>query len=87
MADGALPEAIEWCPKAKPKTLHFNGTACILVAEALAQTFGKFPIQLNQFEHATVILGMMHAAGEGATPYKELLDALNRHGEIEVRLP
>jgi hypothetical protein len=31
-----------------------------------------------------MLRGMIAAAGEGATPYAELLDALNRYSDLEV---
>jgi hypothetical protein len=77
---------IEWCVKQPPAMLSFLGTTCDDTAKALIIAFGKFPIQLNRFEHEAVLVGMAAAAGEGRVPYNALLEALRKYGEIEVRL-
>jgi hypothetical protein len=78
-------QQLEWCVKAPPKNLSFLGTNYDTVAGALTETFGPFPIQLNKFEHELVLKAMGAAAGVGSASYKQLLEALNTHGEIEIR--
>ena len=78
-------EALEICIKEPPKPLSFLGTSFASVEQALYETFGPLPIQLSKFEHETVLKGMAAAAGEGGTPYKQMLEALQTYDEIEVR--
>jgi hypothetical protein len=80
------PQHIEWLPKLTPQNLSFMGTSFPAVRQALVATFGAFPIQLNVFEHQTVLAGMMAAAGEGGAPYIALLEGLRKYGELEIRL-
>ena len=82
----ALVSALNWCAKMNPVQLSFRGTDSIAVARALNSTFGKFPMQLNKFEHEQVLVGMVAAAGDGKEPYAMLLDGLRKWGEIEVRI-
>ena len=78
-------DQLELVAKTKPKLIPFTGTSHPVVKAALTATFGPLPIQLSAFDHEGILLGMMNAAGEGAAPYKTVLDALKQFGEIEVR--
>lgn len=82
---GATGEQIEWCPKAGPVCLPFNGTSFRAVHQALTTAFGAFPIQLNIRDHERMLFAMVAAGGEGAAPYRILHDAIRKFGEIEVR--
>jgi hypothetical protein len=77
---------IEWAVKQRPQQLGFNGTSMDATGRALQETFGKFPLQLNKFEHETALAAMVAVAGDGAHPYRTLLDALRKFEELEVRL-
>lgn len=81
------PQGIEIAVKLSPKPLTFLGTDFTATWRALTETFGQMPIQLNTFEHMGVLKGMANAAGEGAAPYKQILEALEKYEEIEVRIP
>jgi len=72
--------------KQPAQPLSFLGTTFEDTAKALQSVFGTFPIQLNRFEHEQVLAGMAAAAGQGGTPYKQLLDKLKTYENIEVRL-
>lgn len=87
-----LPEAlrprraaqeITWAPLAIERRLLFNGTSYLAVRDALVTVFGEFPIKLQFSDefgvHAEILKAMAAAAGEGSTPYDDLLEALTRH--------
>lgn len=80
------PQGIKWAPISSNVDLHFNGTSFTEVELNLAEGFGGFPIRLSKKEHAETLRGMMIGAGQGETPYKELLAALDRFGQLEVIL-
>jgi hypothetical protein len=84
IAKQRVPDGIAWCAKHPPQHLSFLGTDAQTVARALEKTFGKFPIQLNKYEHEVSILAM--GAATGLDCYAMLLAGLRQYGEIEVRL-
>lgn len=76
---------IAWAPLDKATRVSFMGTSFPAVRAALVKTFGEFPIRILPGDE-TVIRGMAAAAGEGGTPYAEILEALRKHGDLELRL-
>jgi len=76
---------IAWVAVTSPAELRYNGTTVQAVHKALRRAFGELPIRLGR-EHLPVIHGMMAVAGEGATPYEILFQALDKFGELELRL-
>ena len=76
-------EEIVWRPLQDPQRLRFNGTSIEATRKALTEAFGPLPIRLTK-EHINMLRGMIAAAGEGATPYTELHEALSRYSDIEV---
>jgi hypothetical protein len=76
---------ISWVAITAPAALRYNGTTVQAVHKALVRAFGEFPIRLGRDDHLSVLIGMKAAAGEGATPYEILFEALLKFGELEVR--
>jgi hypothetical protein len=82
----AVPEQeMHWSPVASPQRLRFNGTSIEACRKALTEAFGSFPLRLTKEKHSQTLWGMVAAAGDGATPYRELLDALERYSDLEVK--
>lgn len=81
----AVASGIAYAPLATPTRVSLLGTSFPAVRQALTRTFGDFPIRLSAQDGA-VLAGMSAAAGEGATPYAEILAALEKFGELELRL-
>ena len=50
----------------------------------MTEAFGPLPIRLTKDAHASMLRGMIAAAGDGATPYTELLEALRQYSDLEV---
>lgn len=76
---------LHWMPVAKGERIRFNGTSYRDTYVALIKTFGRFPIRLEAANHLQVMNAMANAAGEGGTPYREIFDALNRYGSLEIQ--
>lgn len=87
IAGQKMPKAdseIMWAAIKKPERLRFPGTSREQVRAALTAAFGAFPIRLNSGEQLMILRGMIAAAGEGAEPYRELMQALSQFGNIEL---
>ena len=76
---------ISWAPISSPVLMNFIGTSCLDVTTALITAFGDFPIRLDK-SHSATLRGMVAVAGEGKTPYQDLLNALQQFGQLEVCL-
>lgn len=71
-----------WSPVGKAKSLDVASKSDF--GSAMQDTFGTFPITLNS-THYPQLTAMAHVIRQGSNPYAELLDLVERHGEIEVR--
>lgn len=78
---------IEWAPLADGGRLAFTNTSYKAVKDALFMTFGKFPIRLSK-DHVRELRAMAAAAREPGSadhPYTQLIEALNKYGDLELR--
>ena len=82
---GTGEQNITWAPISSPVRMNFIGTSYNVVATALIEAFGQFPIRLDK-SHSATLRGMVAVAGEGKTPYQDLLNALQQFGQLEVCL-
>lgn len=76
---------IAFCALTPPTRISFLGTSFWNVKEALLKIFNQFPFNLDE-SHIPMLKAMAAAAGDGGTPYKELADAIEKHGGISVTL-
>ena len=81
---GVQASTITWSPLSSPTILPFNGTDFKAVHLALRQAFGDFPIRVSRDSDARTLRGMAIGAGEGRTPYDNLVSALEQYGELEL---
>jgi hypothetical protein len=78
---------IEWAPINTPVRVTFLGSSYDAISEALSEAFGEFPIRLKlDILHTSMLAAMAAAAGEGRQPYEEIKTALERYGELELRV-
>lgn len=78
---------LEWAPISTPERITFLGTSFDEVARALRESFGEFPIRLTYGQpHIMVLKAMAAVAGQGRQPYEEISTALERYGELELRV-
>jgi hypothetical protein len=64
----------------------FLGTSFDQVAMAMREVFGEFPIRLKWAEHIAVLTAMAAVAGDGRGPYEQIMTALGRYRELELRV-
>lgn len=76
-------QVIEWSPLAEGGRLSFQDTSYRAVRDALFKVFGKFPIRLSKDNIKEI--QAMAAASAGETPYQQILDALRKYGDLELR--
>lgn len=88
--EGAKPNqkqyAIDCRPVGEGHRLSFEGTNFTATRDALAGTFGKFPIRLDK-SHKLMLAAMAEVAkanGKGQIPYTQIIDAIHRYGDIEL---
>lgn len=78
------PNQLLWKPVGDGDRLSFANSSFQAVNKVLVEVFGKLPITLNVKTHL-VHLKAMRAASGGVAAYNDLVMALEKHGEIEVR--
>lgn len=76
-------QVIEWSPLAEGGRLSFADTSYRAVREALFRVFGKFPIRLSKDNIKEI--QAMAASAPGDAPYLQILEALRKYGELELR--
>lgn len=78
------PNALIWKPVGEGDRLSFANSSFQAVHKVLLEVFGAFPISLSAKSHLPHLKAMRAASG-GVAAYNDLVVALEKYGEIEVR--
>jgi hypothetical protein len=74
---------IQWSAIAAPTSISFLGTSFWPVKEALIEVFGEFPFNLGAPD-LPILKAMAAVSKEGATPYINIIDALEKYGALSI---
>lgn len=76
---------VVWRALTPPANVSFLGNNFLSVKKALETAFGAYPFELG-VKDLPVLRAMAAAAGEGKTPYEDLVAALEKHDGLSVNL-